>query len=132
MSSYRLDKLQFLSNLPNFINVAQETATLDVSGTVGASSILILPVVTIKLKSASNFFTLYAYNNLTGYKSTLTSIGSLFYNYSNSSSEIAEQYITVLNNVVSIHVFINNKIASPVTLIPQTYTFTAVEYQLPF
>jgi len=132
MSSYRMDKIQFSSNLPNFINVKNDTGSITVSGTVAASSTSFFNG-TITLSSRSNFFSLYAVSSYTGNKYSINNVGSVYLSYANASAfDQLFVYSTFVGNNLNITLYVNNSGASPVTLIPQTYTFTAVEYQLPF
>ena len=131
MSSYRMDKIQFSSNLPNFINVKNDTCTITVSGTVAATGISFFNG-TISLSSRSNFFSLYAVDSYTGNKYAVNNVGSLFFSYANVSSDQLFVYTTFVGNNLNITLYVENSGSSPVTLISQTYTFTAVEYQLPF
>ena len=131
MSSYRMDKIQFSSNLPNFINVKNDTCTITVSGTVAATGISFFNG-TISLSSRSNFFSLYAVDSYTCNKYAVNNVGSLFFSYANVSSDQLFVYTTFVGNNLNITLYVENSGSSPVTLISQTYTFTAVEYQLPF
>jgi len=132
MSSYKMDQLQFSSGLPNFINIGNLTTQINVTGTVGASGELSLPTANVNLSNSSNFIAIYAYNNLTGRKCSVVSIGSLYYNFQQTSVELCRIYTTITNNVLGINIFIDNSSASPVTITNQIYTFTIVQYQLPF
>ena len=131
MSSYRMDKIQFSSNLPNFINVKNDTGTITVSGTVGVGATFFSG--TISLSSRSNFFTLYAVDSYTGNKYAVNNVGSLYLSYSPATAlDQLFLYTTYVGNNLNIFLYVVNNNAIPITLISQTYTFTAVEYQLPF
>lgn len=126
-----MDKIQFSSNLPNFINVQNDTTKITVSGSVLVGATFFNG--TISLSSRSNFFTLYAVDSYTGNKYAVNNIGSLYLSYANATAlDQLFLYTTFVGNNLNIFLYVVNNNAIPITLISQTYTFTAVEYQLPF
>lgn len=124
------DNIQFLSTLPNYINIDNSSQDISISG-------VLLPLavnnytVTFTTSRNNTRFDIYGKN-----QNTLTK--QLFSNtpfpvvYQNSSGEIARIITTYASTSITVTIQLTNNTAGVIGLISQIITISLVQYQIPY
>lgn len=125
----RLDKILFSSELPSYINTADSTANLTVSGSVAnGATVNFTAVVTIL--STTNRCDLYGTNQNTITKQLLSNTGFPAI-YQNKAGENAQQQILYGTGTITYILSIFNGTGSPITLTSQVIALEVIQYSLP-
>lgn len=124
------DNIQFLSTLPNYINIANSPGTISISGTLPDTAVQDYSV-TISTSRNNTRFDVYGTNQNTQTKQ-LFSNTTVPVNYQNSGGELANIIISYAPTQMSVTIELTNNTGSPITLINQTFGINIVQYQIPY
>jgi hypothetical protein len=129
---YRLDQIQFLSTLPQYINTGTASGVINISGAIANGATANFSV-TIPLPAKNTFVDVFMTDNVTGLKTQLVSINSATLIYAYLASETVQVSLTYTRTSVQVTVSIFNGTGFTITgLIPQTITVECIEYNIPF
>lgn len=125
----RPDKTQFLSELPQYLELPPVTGSLVVSG-VFPSGFSQNFTANVAIQSNATRVDLYGTNQNTQKKQLLSSTGFPAI-YQNAGGELAQHTIIYGVGLITWQLLITNNTASTITLINQTFALKAVCYTLP-
>lgn len=129
--TYRFDKLQFSTELPNYINVSEPVTSIACTGTYlngGGTNFS----VNVPLNSRSTFKDVYAINQNTNKKTLLSNNVAIDAIWQYVSSETIKNSLTFTGNILTVTINLSNFTGGTITITPQTYTIEVLEYALPF
>lgn len=132
--SIRPDGINFLSTLPNYICLTNDTdvptGIISISGTIADGSDTNYSV-TIPTSTNNTRFDIYGVNQNTNVKQLYSNTGFPV-NYQNAGGEKAT-LITLYNpSNITVTIELFNGTGGPVTLVSQNIVITIVEYQIPY
>ncbi len=130
----RPDNINFLSTLPNYINLTYDTGaptgTISVSGSIGIGATLTFSTV-ITTSSQNTRSDVYGVNSNTGIKQLLSNTGypTIF---QKTGAEKVNVYIDYAATSLTVSIVVVNNTGAPILLTTQSIVVTVVEYQIPF
>lgn len=128
---YRLDKLQFSSLLPQFINIGRPTNSLAVSGTIANGSGQNF-TDTITLASNTTFSDIKVTNTNTGKSTYIISPASMTNIWQYASTEAVQCSLVFFNGTVTFAISVSNYTGATITLVNQPFQVEVIEYDIPF
>lgn len=127
---YRLDNLSFSSLLPNYINVANASGVISLSGTYDDGTTTNFSI-TLALSGQQTFSDVYATQSTNNLKIQLNNNAAAGVIYDPVDTEFVQNSVVYSGGNVVVTITVNNNTGSSITLVPQTYTVEVVEYMLP-
>jgi hypothetical protein len=128
--SIRPDGINFLSTLPNYINIGNPTGDIVISGSIpdGGGQVF---SVTISVSRQNTRSDIYGTNTNTGIKQLLS--GTNFpVIYQNAGGEAVNSGVLYGVDSITVEITVENNTGSPVLLIDQTIGIQVVEYSIPY
>lgn len=136
--SIRPDRIQFSTQLPNYINIGTPIDNIVISGTVGIGATVNFSVA-VSTSVNNTRCDIYGKNTTNGNKQLLSTSNYISNDvapgggiYIHVSTELAQLLLTQANGSVTVQISIFNGTGSPVTLTTQTIIVSVVEYQIPY
>lgn len=132
MAGYRLDQIQFLSTLPQYINIGNQPGTISISGAV-ANGATVNFSTTVPILAKNTFADVFITGSVTAKKTQIVSQNSVSLVYSYLSSESVTCFLSFAPTQLTVTVSIYNGTGFNITgLVPQTISVECIQYNIPF
>jgi hypothetical protein len=126
----RPDRINFLSTLPNYINIGNPTGTIAIGGSIADMSGQSFSV-TIPTSTDNTRFDIYGTNQNTNIKQLLSNTGYPVIYQSVSTEDVTSQ-VTYAPGSITVQINIANNTGAGIILMTQNIAVVVVEYRIPY
>jgi len=126
----RPDQINFLSTLPNYINIGNTPGSIVITGSI-ADGFSATFSTTIATSRQNNRFDVYGTNQNTNTKQLLSNT-SFPVIYQRTSTEAVNSIITYGVASIQVDILVENFTGGPITLVNQTIAISVVQYEIPY